>query len=75
MFFFITSWIVNEKIFGLQHVEVRTLFNKTRQLFIQILVKINNFLVCFCIFDLPCHILKKDTFIENVYIILSLLIK
>ena len=38
-------------------------------------VKINNLLICFCSFDLFCPILEKDNFIENVYIVLSCLIK
>ena len=37
--------------------------------------KISNFIICFCSFDLSCSILEKDTFIENLYIVLSCLIK
>ena len=32
-------------------------------------------LICFCSFDLFCPLLEKDTFIENVYIVLSCFIK
>ena len=32
--------------------------------------KISNFLICFCCCDLSCPILEKDTFIENLYIVL-----
>ena len=32
---------------------------------------ISNLLNCFCSFDLSCSILKKDNFIEYVYIVLS----
>ena len=28
-------------------------------------IKISNLLICFCSFDLSCHIVKKDGFIEN----------
>ena len=38
-------------------------------------VKISNSLICFCSFDLSCPILENDSFIENVYILLSCLIK
>ena len=38
-------------------------------------VKISNLLICFCSFDLACPILEKDNFIENVYIVMSCLIK
>ena len=38
-------------------------------------VKISNLFICFCSFDLPCPILEKDNFIENVCIVLSCLIK
>ena len=38
-------------------------------------MKISNSLICICSFDLSCPILKKDTFIENVYIVWSCLIK
>ena len=31
--------------------------------------------ICFCIFDLSCPILEKDSFIEILYIVLSCLIK
>ena len=31
--------------------------------------------MCFCNFDLPYPILKKDTFVEMFYIVLSCLIK
>ena len=33
--------------------------------------KINNFRICFCSFDLSCSLLKKDNFIEKIYIVLS----
>ena len=38
-------------------------------------IKINNLLICFCIFDLSSPIPEKDSFIENVHIVLSCLIK
>ena len=38
-------------------------------------VKISNFLICVYRFELPCPIHEKDNFIENVYIVLSCLIK
>ena len=38
-------------------------------------IKISKLLICFCIFDLSCPIHEKDTFIENLYIVLSCLIK
>ena len=36
---------------------------------------ITNLLICFCSFDLSWPILEKDNFIENMYIVLSCLIK
>ena len=38
-------------------------------------IKISNFLICFCSFELFCPILEKDNFIENVYLVLSCLNK
>ena len=38
-------------------------------------IKIYNFCVCFCSFELSCSILEKDNFIVNVYTILSCVIK
>ena len=38
-------------------------------------IKISNFFICFCRFDLSCPILEQDSFIENLYIVLSCLIK
>ena len=35
----------------------------------------SNLRICFCNFDLSCRIFQKDTFIENVYVVLSCLIK
>ena len=40
-----------------------------------IAIKISNLLICFCSFDLSCSILEKDNCIENLYIVLSCLIK
>ena len=34
-------------------------------------VKRSNLLICFCRFDLSCPTLEKDSFIENLYIVLS----
>ena len=38
-------------------------------------IYISILLICFCSFDLSCPILKKDSFIEHLYIVLSCLIK
>ena len=38
-------------------------------------IKLNNILVCFYSFYLPCHILEKDNFIKKLYFVLSCLIK
>ena len=40
-----------------------------------IAVKISNLFIYFSSFDLSCSILEKDSFIENVYIVLSSLLK
>ena len=40
-----------------------------------VVIKISNLVICFCSFDLSCPILEKDSFIENVYFVLSCLIK
>ena len=40
-----------------------------------IAIKISNLSICFCSFDLSCSILEKYIFSENVYIVLSYLIK
>ena len=37
--------------------------------------KISNFRIRFCSFNLACSILEKYYFIENMYIVLSCLIK
>ena len=37
--------------------------------------EISILLICFCSFDLFCPLLEKDTFIKNVYIVLSRPIK
>ena len=42
---------------------------------VAIAVKISNLLICFCCFDLFCAIYEKDNCIENLYIVLSCLIK
>ena len=34
-------------------------------------VKISNLLICFSNFDLSCPVLLKETFIENLYSVLS----
>ena len=39
------------------------------------LIKMNNFLNCFCSFELSWPILERDNFIKNLYIILSYLVK
>ena len=39
------------------------------------LIQISNLIISFCSFDLSCPILEKDNFIENVYLVLSCLIK
>ena len=49
-------------------------FNETRQYNIKYFNK-SILLICFCSFDLFCPLLEKYTFIENVYIVLSFLIK
>ena len=48
-----------------------------KQFFTQAIVsvKISNFLICFCSFDLSWPILKKENFIDILYIVLSCLIK
>ena len=38
-------------------------------------ITITNFVICFCSFNLSFPILEKDTCIENLYIVLSCLIK
>ena len=38
-------------------------------------IKMSNFPTCFCSFDLSCFIFNKDNFIENLYTLLSCLIK
>ena len=40
-----------------------------------IAIKISNLYICLCNFDLSCPILEKDILIENVYIVLSFVIK
>ena len=35
------------------------------------MVEISILLICFCSFDLFCPLLDKDSFIENMYIVLS----
>ena len=35
----------------------------------------SNLLIFFCSFDLSCPVLEKDNFIENLYIVLSCVIK
>ena len=42
---------------------------------VAIAVKISNLLICLCCFELFCAIFEKDNFIENLYIVLSCLIK
>ena len=37
-------------------------------------VKISNFRICFCCFDLSCSILEKENVIENLYLVLYCLI-
>ena len=36
-----------------------------------IAIKISNLLICFCSFDFSCPILEKDSFVENLYIVLN----
>ena len=38
-------------------------------------IKICNYLICFCSFDLSCYIPEIDIFIKYMYIVLSCLIK
>ena len=38
-------------------------------------VNISNLLICFCSFELSCPIFEKDNSIEDLYIVLSCLIK
>ena len=38
-------------------------------------IMISYFHICFCTFDLSCSILENNNFIENLYIVLSCLIK
>ena len=38
-------------------------------------IKISNFLICFCSFDLSFPIVEKENVIENLYIVLFYLIK
>ena len=55
----IIFWQIN--IFKQRHIFfVRLLF----------LIQISNLLICFCSFNLSYPLIEKDTFIENVYIIL-----
>ena len=50
----------------------RTLFNFSHA---AISIKISNLPNCFSSSDLSCSIFEKDNFIENLYIVLSCLIK
>ena len=45
------------------------------KLYFSIIAQQRYFRICFCTFDLSCSILEKENFIENLYIVLSCLIK
>ena len=79
IFSFSSAALGTEKTKQIKHMYLfKITFNKpynSTQSQAAISFKISNLLICFCSFDLSCPILGKDNFIENLYIVLSCLIK
>ena len=65
--------VVETRQYNIQIFGKIILFNYSTTTILSIMI--SYFRICFCTFDLSCSILENNNFIENVYIVLSCLIK